>query len=112
MPQDPLGLRHCDVQTNAVKQEELRDRDPRLARAVPPGLRSIAGDKIRPYEDPDGVVRYFTFLRDPVKRCIGRHQFQIRHMNPNRSFEAWFRRAYYRGPVYQRALRLARLFAG
>ena len=94
--QKSYGARHCDVQTIAPRQKEFENRDFRLVKMAHPWLESIAGHKIRPFVDLNGQVKFFTFLREPVKRCISHYQFQVRAMQQTRSFETWILQEYYR----------------
>ena len=94
--QKSYGARHCDVQTIAVRQKEFRDRDFKLVKMAHPRLDSIAGHKIRPYVDLSGDVKYFTFLREPVKRCISHYQFQVHNMGQSHPYDYWIGNEHYR----------------
>jgi len=80
-----LGTGHCEIRTPyARRPADPNDRsvyvtgdDLRRVRRVYRDLRGIAGHNVRPYSDletacPD--IRYFTFLRDPVKRWLSHYK--------------------------------------
>jgi hypothetical protein len=94
--QKSFGWRHCDVRTIRTRQKAFQNEDFMLVKRVYPCLESIAGHKIRPYVDLNDSVRYFTFLREPVKRCISHYQFHVRANNEQRPFEEWIRQDYLR----------------
>ena len=71
--------RHCDLRAVG---EVATAADLRWALRVYPGLKSIAGHQVRLYGDLDAVgppLSYFTFLRDPVTRCVSHFQFGRRN---------------------------------
>lgn len=94
--QNSYGPRHCDVQTIAVRQKEFQYRDFKLVKMAHPRLESIAGHKIRPYVELNCDVKYFTYLREPVKRCISHYQFQVHNMGQFHPFDYWIGEDHYR----------------
>jgi hypothetical protein len=71
-----FGPRHCDFLVN----EEARADDWKWARKCYPRLESIGGHSVMPRGEFDRIfsgARYFTFLRDPIKRCLSHYQFLI-----------------------------------
>jgi len=55
------------------------------------GLRGIAGHNVKPYSDLDAEVpgiRYFTFLRDPVKRYLSHYKNRARAYD-RADFDRW-----------------------
>jgi hypothetical protein len=93
------GLRHCDVlpwqgyeAMNAL--DGLTAQDIRRLQYLYPGLRSIAGHKVRLYSDlhtlyPD--IRYFALMRDPLKRYASHYQFIKSNRGLTMDFETWVR---------------------
>lgn len=90
-----FGLRHCDVQTIVRRHKEFRKNDFNFAKSLHPQLESIAGHKIRPYVELGDDIQYYTFFRDPIKRCISHYQFQIQKMNRTDKFEDWIKEEHY-----------------
>lgn len=80
-----FGAGHCEIRTPyARREDESRDRrvavtgdDLRKVRRIYRGLRGIAGHNVKAYSDlhvayPE--LRYFAFLRDPVKRYLSHYR--------------------------------------
>jgi len=93
-----FNTRHCDVRgwRNAwiVEDDFFTAADMRRTRLLYPNLVSIAGHGIRPFSDLEDVcedVRYYTILRDPVKRCASNYQYQVQVMKKSIPFEEWIR---------------------
>lgn len=82
--------RHCDIQAKWVVTRE----DIELARRFYPRLRSIGGHGVVPTDelatDFPGI-RFFVFLRDPVKRCVSHYQYR-RNKDETSDFEPWLAR--------------------
>ena len=85
MLRNSLGTGHCEIRTPyARRPADPNDRsvyvtgdDLRRVRRVYRDLRGIAGHNVRPYSDLDAAcpdIRYFTFLRDPVKRWLSHYK--------------------------------------
>ena len=79
---------HCDLQAHPVATPD----DLRLARRFYPRLRSIAGHCVVPTAElaqsfPD--LRFFTFVRDPVARCVSHYQFYRAKTKSRGDFDAW-----------------------
>lgn len=90
-----FGLHHCDVESWRSRWELFSADDLRLLRRFYPQLRSIAGHRVVPYMDLAEAcshIRYFTFLRDPLKRCASFFQFRIERHGDQMEFEDWIRR--------------------
>lgn len=71
-----FGARHCDIKVpprQRAQQEWVTARDLRLAQCVYPRLTGICGHRVTSFsglEEAVPAIRYFTFLRDPVRRYI------------------------------------------
>jgi len=94
-----FGAGHCEIRTpygrRAAETDEHRVHvtaaDLRRVRRVYRGLRGIAGHNVKPYSDLDAEVpgiRYFTFLRDPVKRYLSHFKNRARAYG-REDFERW-----------------------
>jgi hypothetical protein len=94
-----FGAGHCEIRTPYAKREpEVDDRrvavtsdDLRKVRRFYRRLRGIAGHNVKPYSDlqraaPD--LRYFTFLRDPVRRYLSHFKNRSRSY-AREDFERW-----------------------
>ena len=68
-------FRHCDLQT-PVRHGIFRDDDFRFMKKVFPfGLRSIAGHSlVHPTANLSAPIQYFTFVREPLARCLSHYQ--------------------------------------
>lgn len=69
--------------------------DLRLVKSVLPGLKSIAGHKVRPYSDLnayDDNIKYFTFLREPISRCVSQYQYEVHNNITELNFDSWINR--------------------
>jgi hypothetical protein len=76
-----FGAGHCEIRTPyARRPPDPNDRsvhvtgdDLRKVRRIYRRLRGVAGHNVKPYSDLDRTcpgIRYFTFLRDPVRRYL------------------------------------------
>ena len=94
-----FGSGHCEIRTPYAKREpEVGDRrvavtggDLRKVRRFYRNLRGIAGHNVKAYSDlhvafPE--VRYFTWLRDPVKRYLSHFKNRSRAY-AREDFERW-----------------------
>ena len=83
-----FGTSHCDFLINRGAREE----DWLWAQKCYPQLDSIGGHSIMPRGDFDRLfsnVRYYTFLRDPIKRCLSHYQFLIAGGSAVDDFPDW-----------------------
>jgi Galactose-3-O-sulfotransferase len=79
--------RHCDIQAEWV----VTRADIDLARRFYPRLRSISSHMVRPTDELVAEfprIRFFVFLRDPVKRCVSHYQYR-RSKGETSDFEPW-----------------------
>ena len=93
-----FGTRHCEVEPwhaqwsgAPFSSEDL----PRL-RKVYPRLESIAGHRLTGYIDlqENGTqFNYFTFMRDPIKTCASRFQYNVQYRKKkDLIFEEWIQK--------------------
>jgi hypothetical protein len=79
--QRSFGAGHCEIRTPyARRPADRNDRsvhvtadDLRKVRRIYRRLRGVAGHNVKPYSDLERAapgIRYFTFLRDPVRRYL------------------------------------------
>jgi hypothetical protein len=79
---------HCDL----VVPRPAQAKDIRWAMRFYPGLKSIAGHCVVPYADLESAgfrPRYFTFLREPVERCVSHYQFSVLKNGCRQPFLQW-----------------------
>lgn len=82
-----LGADHCDLRAGELAS--VADVD--FARKFYPNLRSIAGHSIRPWSELAEIpgLRFFTFLREPVARCLSHYQFDRTRNANEMEFLPW-----------------------
>ena len=88
------GTRHCEVEPWHApwKDSPFSAADLQRLRRYYPNLKSIAGHGLRGYVDlkANGTQhKYFTFMRDPLKTCASRFQFNVHRKNKALVFEEW-----------------------
>jgi len=94
-----FGAGHCEIRTPyARRSKDPNDRsiyvtgdDLRKVRRIYRHLRGVAGHNVKPYSDletacPD--IRYFTFLRDPIKRFLSHYKNKAGAYN-REDFDRW-----------------------
>jgi hypothetical protein len=69
-----FGVRHCDVFSPEVYDPADVEDEVAFVRRFHPGLRSIAGHVLVPSGFPDSSVHFYTFLREPLSRCLAHYQ--------------------------------------
>ncbi len=75
-----FGLAHFD--RPGFRERALRAEDLRRLKRVYPALQSIAGHPVRPYsnlKEAAPEIRYYSFLRDPLKRSISHLTWYLRY---------------------------------
>ena len=93
-----FGLRHCEVEPWDVPRPDRPFTTPDLQRLrkIYPRLESIAGHRVKGYIElqEDGTeFRYFTFMREPLKTCASRFQYNVQYRGKkNLDFEEWIQR--------------------
>jgi hypothetical protein len=94
-----FGAGHCEIRTPYARREpETDDRrvcvtaaDLHKVRRIYRGLSGIAGHNVKPYSDLEREcpgIRYFTWLRDPVKRYLSHFKNRSRAYS-REDFERW-----------------------
>ena len=86
------GLHHCEVQPwyDRRKGPPFSSEDLHRLRKIYPTLKSIAGHHVRGYVDlqeNNTEFRYFTFMRDPLKRQASYYQFKVQKRGLKEDFE-------------------------
>jgi hypothetical protein len=90
-----FGPRHCEVEPwqAAWTGPPFSARDLQRLRKLYPRLESIAGHRVTGYADLDANgadLRYFTFMRDPLKTCASRFQYNVQYRGKrDLVFEDW-----------------------
>lgn len=87
-----FGIDHCDVKRWRKDAEFFSSNDLRLLRHVYPRLKSIAGHSLKPFSDieiTDSNIKYYTFLREPISRCISHYQHRVLLGTIKVPFEEW-----------------------
>lgn len=93
-----FGTRHCEAEPLQVGQSDraFSTHDLKLARKVYPHLESIGGHRVTGYIDLQEMgteFKYFAFMRDPVKTCASRFQYNIQYRGKkDLVFEEWIER--------------------
>ncbi|MBW1881197.1 MAG: sulfotransferase family 2 domain-containing protein [Deltaproteobacteria bacterium] len=90
------GTRHCDVMPvgryDTYLLETYSGSDHRWTARLYPRLLSIAGHLVKPHSDLHTVVpevRYFTMLREPLKRMASHYQHVVQKLGRTWSFRDW-----------------------
>jgi Galactose-3-O-sulfotransferase len=85
--------RHCDLKLrDGFYYPVLTAAALRRAHWIYWRLESIAGHYVAPHVDLESYwpdVRYYTFLRDPVRRCISEYQRAIDRLKSRMPFDQW-----------------------
>lgn len=95
-----FGTRYCVIERWRLRDDLFSARDLRWLQVIYPRLVAVGGHWIKPYGDLEeacpGGVRWWTLLRDPVRRCASHYQHQVQRMGLKESFEQWIQRPKYR----------------
>jgi hypothetical protein len=90
-----FGFRHCEVEPWHAEWTDspFSTHDLQRLRKLYPHLESIGGHRVTGYENlqENGTkFRYFTFMRDPLKTCASRFQYNVQHRGKKHLvFEEW-----------------------
>ena len=82
-----FGANHCDLRCG----ELATMREVQFARRFYPCLKSVSGHSVRPWSDLAQIegIRFFTFLREPVARCLSHYQFDLVRNRKSIDFLSW-----------------------
>lgn len=90
------GLSHCEVEPwhDKWKGPPFSAEDLQRLLRIYPNLSSIAGHRINGHVDlgtnRNTELKYFTFMRDPIKTCASRFQYNVQYrQKKNLVFEDW-----------------------
>lgn len=94
-----FGSKHCDVRVHprpsrskgAARNRVLTARDLIRTRRIYPGLKSISGHLVTSFSDLSEVpnIRFYTFLRDPVKRTLSAYNYEKKFRPDIAPLEQW-----------------------
>lgn len=93
-----FGTRHCEAEpiNLRVSGEPFTTNDLKLVRKLYPSLESIGGHRVTGYADlqENGTeFKYFTFMRDPLKTCASRFQYNVQYRGKkDLLFEKWIQK--------------------
>jgi hypothetical protein len=96
------GRRHCEVEPWHAQWggPPFATSDLRRLRRIYPNLASIAGHRVTGYTElyEEGTdLRYFTFLRDPLKLCASRFQYHVQYRRKtDLVFDEWIQQEWLR----------------
>src|SRR3989304_3570927 len=97
-----FGLRHCEVEPWRAPGTDppFSTYDLQRLRRFYPNLESIGGHRVTGYVDlqENGTqFKYFTFMRDPLKTCASRFQYNIQYRGKKHLiFEEWIQKEWTR----------------
>lgn len=112
-----FGTRHCDVEPwrAASPRPPFLAADLRKIRKLYPSLESIAGHRLTglvPLEESGPRFEYVTVMRDPVKACASRFQYNVDYRKKKGLiFEEWLQNDWVRNYQAQRIAGIANLEA-
>lgn len=93
-----FGFHHCEVEPWHAQWTDppFSTHDLLHLRRYYPNLESIAGHRLRGYidlQENSTEFKYFTFMRDPLKTCASRYQYNVQYRGKkNLVFEEWIQR--------------------
>ena len=97
-----FGINHCEVEPWHAQWTDppFSTQDLQRLRKLYPHLESIGGHRVTGYVDlqENGAqLKYFTFMRDPLKTCASRFQYNIQYRKKkNLVFEEWIQKEWTR----------------
>jgi len=93
-----FGMQHCEVEPWHAQWSDppFSTQDLQRLRKLYPRLESIGGHHVTGYVDlqeNDTQFKYFTFMRDPLKTCASRFQYNVQYRKKKHLvFEEWIQR--------------------
>src|SRR3990170_5553097 len=93
-----FGIHHCEVEPWHAQWtgSPFSTQDLQRLRKLYPRLESIGGHRVTGYVDlqENGTeFKYFTFMRDPLKTCASRFQYNVQYRGKkDLVFEEWIQR--------------------
>ncbi|HKZ80695.1 MAG TPA: hypothetical protein VJ124_20640 [Pyrinomonadaceae bacterium] len=93
-----FGVRHCEVEPWHAPWTgpPFSTHDLQRLRRLYPNLESIGGHRVTGYSDlqENGTeFKYFTFMRDPLKTCASRFQYNVQYRGKKGLvFEEWIQK--------------------
>ena len=90
-----FGINHCEVEPwhDPWTDPPFTAQDLLRLRKLYPRLQSIGGHRVKGYIDlqENGTeIKYFTFMRDPIKTCASRFQYNVQYRKKkDLVFEEW-----------------------
>jgi hypothetical protein len=93
-----FGMNHCEVEPwhSQWGEPPFSSYDLHRLRKLYPRLESIGGHRVTGYVDlhENGTqFKYFTFMRDPVRTCASRFQYNVQYRGKkDLVFEEWIQR--------------------
>ncbi|HAW50990.1 MAG TPA: hypothetical protein DCX54_01495, partial [Flavobacteriales bacterium] len=103
-----FGLHHCDVEPwqGEWSDQPFSTDDLLRLRKIYPVLESIAGHRVTGFADlkeNDTKFVFFTFMRDPLKTCASRFQYNVQfRKKKNLVFEDWIQQDWTRNQQIKR----------
>lgn len=85
-------MRYCDVKPfSSTSNRVFTSDDMKKVLRFNPALRCIGGHAVKPFSDlrESFHVRYFTLLRDPIKRYLSQYQYWLERLEKKLSFQSF-----------------------
>lgn len=86
-------MRYCDVKPfSKASNRVFSSDDLKKIKRFNPALRCIGGHAVKPFSDLRKVfpqVRYFTLLRDPIRRYLSQYQYWLERLEKKLSFQSF-----------------------
>lgn len=93
-----FGINHCEVEPwhDPWMDPPFTAQDLRRLRRLYPHLESIAGHRVKGHidlQENGSEFKYFTFMRDPLKTCASRFQYNVQYRKKKKLvFEEWIQK--------------------
>lgn len=86
-----FGAAHCDIEPWLSKHHSFTFDHQDLAKLyrIYPALKSVNGHHFHPYHSYEDItpVRYYTYIREPLSRCLSEYQYQTSQRGKNWSLD-------------------------